>query len=243
MTGASGRPDDSTLKYSGGAPPDVVSFPPGTSVNLVLAVFKRESDSLEVAPDDHVVYFSQATPVGVSTRLCFNSDGVPPGRYQSTLTFVNPRLQASPVPVVVTIQEDSVTKMVVLALLAIIGGTVVMFVQSLLLTSGQERFSRLVRERWASWLFRNIPTILVGLGAVWGVWNSQYFDNETFGAEGTQYIQFFIACAAAFTSGAVAGSVATEGYKAVSAKVTADVDRVDPGHDATTARPAGDDAT
>jgi hypothetical protein len=197
------RTESFKLEFVQATSPGAADFPPGTPLILEVSVIKRDTDSLEENPAEHMVYYALTTPRGVEAKVCFTADGVPPGRYQGTVRIMNFNITHSPIPLVVTLQEDNLAVMLALAASGVIGGSMVLYLQaqSTKIAAGGERDD--VRQ----WLQLNWAGLILGIGAVWAVWNAQYLQAESFGASGTDYVAFVISCGAAFAGLGVAGSL------------------------------------
>jgi hypothetical protein len=200
---------DFVLLYKSGAAPESDVFPVGSIVPLDVSIFKRDSDSLELRPVDHVVYFAQSTNRGVNVRICFNADTVPPGRYQGVVQLADPKLQASPIPMVITVQENRWQLMVLWAALAVVLGTVVLYVNAYLVARSQGS------SKAEFWEPQRVAMTLIGaaigVGAVWAVYLGDYYSNEAFGARGMQYVLFGVACFAAFMGASTLTTAVTQG--------------------------------
>jgi hypothetical protein len=186
-----------------------------------------------------VVYSAVTTPRGVNLRFCFNSSGVDPGRYQTAVQLANPMLQHSPIPFVVTVQENRLWLMVPILLLAMVGGAAVLYFQSRAVATSQG--GRIPTPR--NWLARNWLGLGAGVVAAWATWNGQYLQNEAFGAEGVQYIQLLAACGAAFAGAGVAGSLTYEKVASTQSKGSTDPARPATDTAPHPAPPEGDEPT
>lgn len=197
------RTESFKLEFVQATSPGADDFPPGTPLILEVSVIKRDTDAREENPAEHMVYYALTTPRGVEAKVCFTADGVPPGRYQGTVRIKNFNITHTPIPLVVTVQEDNLAVMLALAASGVIGGIVVLYLQaqSTKIAAGGER------DDFREWMQLNWVGLILGIGAVWGVWNAQYLQAESFGAAGTDYVAFAASCGAAFTGLGVAGSL------------------------------------
>ncbi len=195
--------DDMSLVYKDTVAPSPEAFPNGSQVRLDFGVLKRDSDDFELAVSERIVYSAQSTTRGVSLRLCFDATRAPPGRYQSTVELAPEGLQHSPIPLVVTVQENRMWLMIGILLSAVAVGVVLLYQQARLGALGRGGQPQTFRD----WLWHSWAGLGTGLAAAWGTWQVEYLSNESFGGEGVQYVLLLGACIVAFAGGGVAGSV------------------------------------
>jgi hypothetical protein len=197
------RTESFKLEFVEATRPQDEEFPPGTPLILDVSVIKRDTDGMEANPEKHIVYYALSTLRGVEAKLCFLADGIPPGRYQGTVQIKNFNITHTPIPLVVTVQENNIVLMLGLAAVGIIGGTIVLYLQaqSTKVSAGGDR------DRFWKWFGLNWIGLFLGTGVIYGIWQASFIEVDSFGSAGTDYVTFAIACGTAFTTAAVAGSL------------------------------------